>query len=200
MKTHIFLLLDMTASMMWNKEANIDSCNEFISNQQLDSGAEDSLFSLGVFNSNIGMERIVKEVPLDRAPHIDYEHYRPNGATPLYDAIAQSVDLLDSSTDSVLFIIQTDGKENSSQNATRKEVIEKIAQKSELGWQFVYLGCDIDAMTEGKHLGISPGNTFSYTRKDTAQAFNFLTSNTREYLKRGSTSSDRFFDTQAEDS
>ena len=193
MTTHIFLLLDMTGSMQWNKEANIDACNQFIANHQLDSEAEDTVVSLGIFNSNIGMERIIREVPLYKAPRIDYEHYRPDGATPLYDAISQAIDLIDSSHGPVLFIVQTDGKENCSQNATKNDVVEKVKAKTKSGWQFVYLGCDIDATSEGKNLGISAGNTYSYARSDSLEAFNRLSENTRAYLRRGSTASDSFF-------
>ena len=144
MSTHVFFLLDMTGSMSRNKEATIDACNEFIGAQQSNPGADDSVFTLGVFNSNIGLERIVREVSLDRAPRIDHEHYRPDGATPLYDAIGETMTLLESHTGPVLFIIQTDGEENSSRRVTREEVLAQVAEKTAAGWQFVYLGCDIE--------------------------------------------------------
>ena len=89
MSTHIFLLLDMTGSMSWNKEATIDACNEYIGGQQSNGLGDDTVFTLGVFNTNVGMERIVDGVPMDQAPRIDHEHYRPDGATPLYDAIGR---------------------------------------------------------------------------------------------------------------
>ena len=47
MSTHVFFLLDMTSSMLWNKEATIDACNEFIGAQQSNPGADDSVFTLG---------------------------------------------------------------------------------------------------------------------------------------------------------
>ena len=61
MTTQIFLLLDMTSSMSQNKEGAMDACNEFIEglgeNQQ--RGIEsDAVFTLGVFNSYIGLERV----------------------------------------------------------------------------------------------------------------------------------------------
>ena len=193
MSTHVFFLLDMTGSMLWNKEATIDACNEFISAQQSNSGADDSVFTLGVFNSNIGLERIVREVSLDRAPRIDHEHYRPDGATPLYDAVGEAMTLLESHTGPVLFIIQTDGEENSSRRVTRDEVLTRVAEKTADGWQFVYLGCDIDAMQQGGKLGIPVGNTMSYRRSDTEDAFHSLTASTQAYLAQGSAPSGSFF-------
>ena len=193
MSTHIFLLLDMTASMSWKKEATIDACNEYIGGQQSTGLGDDTVFTLGVFNSNVGMERIVDGVPIERAPRIDHEHYRPDGATPLYDAIGQAMDLLEPCEGQVLFIIQTDGEENSSQHVTRKDVLRRVAEKTAAGWQFIYLGCDIDAMGLGEDLGIAAGNTMSYDREDTGAAFRNLGDSTRDYRARGATSSPSFF-------
>ena len=114
MTTQVFLMLDMTSSMQANKQATIDACNEFVEGLKSDPHTRDFLFSLAVFNSNIGLERIVDGVQLDRAPKLDHEHYQPTGATPLYDAMWQSMNLLEGHQGQVLFIVQTDGEENSS--------------------------------------------------------------------------------------
>ena len=95
MSTHRFLVLDMTGSRSSKKEATIDACNEYRGGQQSNGLGDDTVFTLGVFNSNIGMERIVDGVPIDQAPRIEHEHYRPDGATPLYDAVGQAMDLLE---------------------------------------------------------------------------------------------------------
>ena len=196
MTTQIFLLLDMTSSMARNKEGAMDACNEFIEGlgeNQRGGLQTDALFTLGVFNSNIGLERVAREVPVDKAPKIDHEHYLPSGATPLYDAIGQSMDLLEAHVGPVMFVIQTDGEENSSQSVTREDVVKRVAEKTALGWQFVYLGCDIDAMQHGVDIGIPAGNTMSYTRANAKAAFADLSTSTREYLQKGSTSSAKFF-------
>ena len=193
MTTHIFLLLDMTGSMFAGKEMTMDACNEFISGQKSNYGGGDSIFTLGVFNSNVGLERVARKVPLEKAPMIDLEHYRPDGGTPLYDAIGEAMDILESDEGQVLFIIQTDGQENCSQRVTRDQVIQRVAEKTAAGWQFVYLGCDIDAMTEGEVIGIPSGNTLSYARGNTKQAFNTLGRSARAYRETGSTSSKAFF-------
>ena len=101
--------------------------------------------------------------------------------------------LLESHTGPVLFIIQTDGEENSSRRVTREEVLAQVAEKTAAGWQFVYLGCDIDAMQQGGKLGIPVGNTMSYRRSDTEDAFHSLTASTQAYLAQGSAASGSFF-------
>ena len=95
MTTQVFLMLDMTSSMQANKQATMDACNEFVEGLKADPHTKDFLFSLAVFNSNIGLERVVDGVQLDRAPKLDHEHYQPTGATPLYDAMWQSMNLLE---------------------------------------------------------------------------------------------------------
>jgi len=113
--------------------------------------------------------------------------------TTLYDAIGQAMDLLEPYEGQVLFIIQTDGEENSSQHVTRKDVLRRVAEKTAAGWQFIYLGCDIDAMGRGGDLGIAAGNTMSYDGATTGAAFRNLGDSTRTYRARGSTSSPSFF-------
>ena len=193
MTTQVFLLLDMTGSMQADKQATIDACNEFVEGLKADPHTRDFLFSLAVFNSNIGLERIVDGVPLDRAPRLDHEHYQPTGATPLYDAMWQSMDLMKAHQGQVLFIVQTDGEENSSRIATRQQIVDRVAEKTAAGWQFVYLGCDIDAMQHGGDLGIAAGNTMSYDRQRTGKAFADMTAAVTRYASGGSMARGRFF-------
>ena len=183
----------MTGSMQADKQATIDACNEFVEGLKADPHTRDLLFSLAVFNSNVGLERIVDGVPLDRAPRLDHEHYQPTGATPLYDAMWQSMGLMEAHQGQVLFIVQTDGEENSSKTATRQQIVDWVAEKTAAGWQFVYLGCDIDAMQQGGELGIAAGNTMSYDRKHTGKAFTTLTDSAARYAVRGSKTGATFF-------
>ena len=180
MTTQVFLMLDMTGSMQANKQATIDACNEFVEGLKADPHTRDFLFSLAVFNSNIGLERIVDGVPLDKAPRLDHEHYQPTGATPLYDAMWQSMDLMKAHQGQVLFIVQTDGEENSSRTATRQQIVDRVAEKTAAGWQ-------------GGELGIAAGNTMSYDRKHTGKAFTTLTDSAARYAVRGSKTGATFF-------
>ena len=193
MTTQVFLMLDMTSSMQANKQATMDACNEFVEGLKADPHTKDFIFSLAVFNSNIGLERVVDGVQLDRAPKLDHEHYQPTGATPLYDAMWQSMNLLESHQGQVLFIVQTDGEENSSRIATRQQIVDRVAEKTAAGWQFVYLGCDIDAMQQGGELGIAAGNTMSYDRQHTGHAFATLTASAAHYASGGSKTGAMFF-------
>jgi len=135
----------------------------------------------------------VDGVQLDRAPKLDHEHYQPTGATPLYDAMWQSMNLLEGHQGQVLFIVHTDGEENSSKIATKQQIVDRVAEKTAAGWQFVYLGCDIDAMQQAGDLGIAAGNTMSYDRKHTRKAFADMTDAVTRYASGGSMARGRFF-------
>ena len=109
------------------------------------------------------------------------------------DAMWQSMNLLEGHQGQVLFIVQTDGEENSSRIATRQQIVDRVAEKTAAGWQFVYLGCDIDAMQQGGILGIAAGNTMSYDRKRTGQAFATLTDSAARYAAGGLKTGAMFF-------
>jgi hypothetical protein len=68
-----------------------------------------------------------------------------------------------------------------------------VAKKTAAGWQFVYLGCDIDAMQQGGELGIAAGNTMSYDRQHTGKAFATLTDSAATYAVGGSKTGAKFF-------
>ncbi len=75
--------------------------------------------------------------------------------------------------DKVVFVIMTDGEENSSKEFSRDKIFKLIDEKKGLGnWTFAFLGADQDAYAA---IGISAGNTLSYDGVKTKAAFGNLT-------------------------
>ena len=182
--TQVFFLLDMTGSMGENKSVTIDAFNEYVGGLKSDEATTDSKFSLAVFNSEIGVGLNMEKGPLSDVPKLSELNYVPNGATPLYDAIGFSIDSLDDVEGSVLFIILTDGYENSSRRFNQHDITKKITRKTEQDWKFVFLGCDIDAMHEGRNIGISEESTKSYARERSVTQLNDVALATIQYAKR----------------
>lgn len=98
--------------------------------------------------------------------------YRPRGGTALYDAIANTIARMDSGSsknEKNLVIVMTDGHENSSQEYSlyqdgRKRLFQLIKRMEKKGnFTFVYLGANVDAYAEAGAIGISSGNTVSYS-------------------------------------
>jgi len=176
----------MSGSMASRKQVTIDAYNEYMEGLKADPHTKDFILSIALFNSNIGRERVITAQPIGNVVGLTSERYMPDGATPLYDAIGDSVEEIKDHKGPVLFIIQTDGQENSSQRFSKRNIIDKIAEKTKENWQFVYLGCDIDAMGEAQKIGIPAGSTMSYTGAQTASVMRVTAAATVSYAHRGS--------------
>ncbi len=194
MTTHAHLILDMTGSMMSRKQATIDAVNEYIESLKADPATADFRFSLSIFNSNIGVERTIDAQEMARVRPIAHEQYRPDGATPLYDAIGSVIDAMSQKDGPKLVIIQTDGEENSSRHYKKSDIVRMVQEKTKEGWQFVYLGCELDAMQAGAELGIDAGNTLMYLASASRPAFKRLGRMTARYARSGSRGTNSFFE------
>jgi len=186
----VFFLLDMTGSMGVDKPATIDAFNEYIGGLKANEGTAGFKFSLAVFNSDIGIGLNVEKGTLADVPELNDGNYVPAGTTPLYDAIGLSIDSLEEVQGQVLFIILTDGEENASQQFDKEEILKRISNRTEQGWKFVFLGCDIDAMKQSEDLGIAR----SYSRDASQEAMGDVVSATVEYSQRAPRDDRGFFE------
>ena len=190
----VFFLLDMTASMGIDKPATINAFNEYIGGLKANEGTAGFKFSLAVFNSDIGIGLNIEKGSLADVPELNDGNYAPSGATPLYDAIGLSIDSLDEVQGQVLFIILTDGEENSSQQFVKEDILKRISNRTEKGWKFVFLGCDIDAMKQSEDLGIPLANARSYSRAESQEAMYDVASATVAYSQRAPRDERGFFE------
>ena len=91
------------------------------------------------------------------------------------DAIGKTINYLDSKENNkVIFIITTDGLENSSVEYTKKDV--KALINKHKNWEFMYLGANIDSYDEASKIGIKKENTSNYQKegKGVKKMFNAL--------------------------
>ena len=190
----VFFLLDMTGSMGVDKPATINAFNEYIGGLKANESTAGFKFSLAVFNSDIGIGLNIEKGSLVDVPELNDVNYAPAGTTPLYDAIGLSIDSLEEVQGQVLFIILTDGEENASQQFDKEEILKRISNRTEQGWKFVFLGCDIDAMKQSEDLGIAPGNARSYSRAESQEAMCDVASATVAYSLRSPIDPRGFFE------
>jgi len=131
---------------------------------------------------------MLDDCPLSDAPKFSDENYSPNGMTPLYDAIGCTISrvediLKERPSKRVLFVVMTDGQENSSVEFNIGCVREKI--KDHPDWQFVFLGANIDTWSVANHIGGEQlsGSSFTYTASaaGVTEAFNTLGNSVRNY-------------------
>lgn len=74
----------------------------------------------------------------------------------------------------MLFIIITDGEENASREFSAEQVKTQIErQKNKYGWEFIFLGANIDAVETAKRFGIAPDRAQSYHSDSTDTELNY---------------------------
>jgi len=181
---NVSFLLDKTGSMGSVAKATISGFNEYVAS--LKSRADEIRFTLALFNSD-GTDTLCKGVPLVDVKPLDSKTYDPVGATPLYDAVAATIhateQALAGKKENVLFIIMTDGEENSSEEFTREQVRALIQQKEADGWTFAFLGANQDSWGVGEGIGVAVADSaMDYDAAKPKQAFAAASMATSDYL------------------
>jgi len=185
---YVSFLLDETGSMHSIKDDTIGGFNEYVDTLKKDG--DDIAFSLVSFNSNGAKSRYVAE-PIDAVPPLTNDNYRPAAMTPLIDA---SVKIIKATAKAVkkrkddplvLVVIQTDGIENCSRKHTAADLAALVKEKTEAGWEFVFLGAGLDAFNAARSAGVRIDweKTIQYDRGSSRDVFHETAKNSREFLK-----------------
>lgn len=174
--THITILADRTGSMKdiadpgsgrTKAELTTAGIHDLIRVQAAQPGR--TTFSLVQFDT-YGTDRIAWFAPAGD-PAIARWSIIPRSGTPLLDAtgtlITQTGEHLAAMPEHerpgrVYFVTGTDGEENSSREYTKERLAAMIAvQRDTYGWEFVFIGADIDAFAEAGSIGVAAGSTLS---------------------------------------
>ena len=185
---YVSFLLDETGSMHSIIEDTVGGFNEYV--DTLKEDGDDIAFSLVSFNSNGAKSRYVAE-PIDAVRPLTNENYRPDAMTPLIDAsvkiIKATAKAIKKRKDDplVLVVIQTDGYENCSRKHTAADLAALVREKTEAGWEFVFLGAGLDAFDAAQRAGvrIDRKKTIQYDRDYSRAVFRETAANSREFLK-----------------
>ena len=149
------IILDESGSMISIHNAALKGLKQTldtIRGAQLEHAEQEHFVSLVSF-STLRYNEIYNLTPASKILNIDSIDYRPNGGTPLFDAIGRSVMKLSETVtedDVVLVTIITDGEENSSEIFSGKQIKQLIENLREQGWVFTYIGAnqDVDEVAE----------------------------------------------------
>lgn len=199
-KTHITFIIDRSGSMTSLKKEAEGGLRQYIEDRKNDNS--EISFTLVQFDTEY--EVLYNALPLFALGEIKIE---PRGMTALLDAVGRAINetgqFLSSLEEKnrpgkVLFVILTDGEENSSRNFSRNQIKEMIEhQTTKYNWLFVYLGANQDSFTEAGGLGILRGNTinFAATSEGTQNAIRYLSHQTQSYTSTPDPSvANNFFD------
>lgn len=177
--TELVFILDKSGSMAGLEGDTIGGYNSMLKKQQ---GAEgEAVVTTVIFNHDY--ELLHDRIKIKGISPITEEDYEVSGTTALFDAIGFSIQKIanvqkktkeDERAEKVLFVITTDGMENSSKeyNATKiKKMIEH--HKEQDGWQFIFLGANIDAVTTAVNFGISEDYAVDYHADELGTQLNY---------------------------
>lgn len=167
--TSIVILVDESGSMNSLQQETISGINAFVDDQKkLPGSAELTLAKFSYENSYL-----FKNKPLTEVTPLTTDHYRPAGGTALLDSLGTAVDDLGAHLKSipeearpgkVIFVVITDGQENSSRRFNRSQVAEMTKhQQDKYNWEFVFLGANLDAVHEANTLGFKTANAVNYS-------------------------------------
>ncbi len=165
-KLDVVFLLDKSGSMGGSEEATISSFNEYLEREKKNSYP--TTITTVLFNDTY--HTLYREREIKKVQSLTLEDYMVGGCTALYDALGNTIHSMEKSK-KALFIIITDGYENSSKEYT-KEKIRNLIQKHS-NWEFIYIGADIDSYATGGEIGIKKDNIANYckTEEGTSRLF-----------------------------
>ena len=166
--TEIVFILDRSGSMAGLESDTIGGFNAMLEKQKKAPG--EALISTILFDN----ESVVlhDRVPLERIRPMTERDYSVRGCTALLDAIGGAVHHIgnvhkyarpEDVPEHTLFVITTDGMENASRRYTVDRVREMISrQKAKYGWEFLFLGANIDAISTARRFGIGADRAVNY--------------------------------------
>lgn len=167
--TSINVIIDRSGSMAGLTTDTVGGYNNFLFEQKKVEG--EAALTLCLFNTDYRL--VYDAMPLTEVPSLDAKTYSPNGGTALLDALGSTIDTVggklaamaeEDRPSKVIFLVITDGQENSSKRFSKAQIKEKISHQREVyNWEFVFMGANIDAVDEGTSLGIAAHNTLNYT-------------------------------------
>ena len=159
--TEIVFILDRSGSMGGLEEDTIGGFNAMIQKQKGEAG--EAYVSTVLFDNHT--EVIHDRVDIQKIQPMTCKDYYVRGCTALLDAVGKSIRHIgnvhkyareEDRPEKTLFIITTDGMENASRAYSYERVREMIEhQKEKYGWEFLFLGANIDAAREAARFGIT---------------------------------------------
>ena len=170
--TEIVYILDRSGSMSGLEADTIGGFNSMIEKQK--QTGEKAYVSTVLFDDRT--EVIHDRVPIEKVDKITNKEYFVRGSTALLDAVGGAIKHIinihkyareEDRPDKTIFVITTDGMENASMNYNYKQVKKMIEkEQKEYGWEFIFIGANIDACAEAERFGIRKERAVNYIHDD----------------------------------
>jgi uncharacterized protein YegL len=193
MRGEIFAILDRSGSMSNCVDETIRGYNRFLDNQKEEgSGWKDMRLTTALFDDRY--EVLVQACPLlDTLPLTDRAYF-VRGSTALFDAIGKT--LLDANTrleakdpadrpERVVVLIITDGQENASTHYTAADVKRLIDGRKNAGWEFFFLGAELENFDDAHRIGIDPARQAGFEKGMSEATYQRMSKTIKGFMKTG---------------
>ena len=179
--TEVVFILDRSGSMSGLEDDTIGGFNSMIEKQKNSEG--EALISTILFDHET--EVVHDRVPLSKIKPMNDKDYWVRGSTALLDAIGKSIKHIknihkyaraEDRPDKTLFCITTDGQENASIIYSYPQIRKMVEAQKEKGWEFLFLGANIDAVEIAGNIGIGRNRAanFHNDRKGISHSYGAL--------------------------
>ena len=176
--TELVFILDKSGSMSGLESDTIGGFNSMLEKQRAYEG--NVLVSTILFNNR--SQVLHDRIPLENVEPLTEKDYFVGGSTALLDAIGDAVKHIrnvhkyareEDCPEKTLFVVITDGYENASRKFSYGEIKQLIERQKNRGWEFVFLGANIDAVEVASSIGIERRRAVNYhaDSRGTAKAY-----------------------------
>lgn len=194
--TEIIFIIDKSGSMQPLVDDTIGGFNGFVDSQRELDG--DAYLTTVLFSTDFS--KLHDHIDIREIPAMDKKQYIPGGMTAMLDAVGFTIDEVqkridntpvEERPDNILCVITTDGMENASNTYSKTKIQQMIEHQTKgHGWQFIFLGANMDAVQEAADIGIHTAATYAANSIGTKAVYDSINCAATSYRAMGMVDAD----------